>query len=433
MIAPALPIDEAERLADLRALNILDTPPEQRFDRIIALATGVFEVPIAYIALVDANRQWFKAKQGVCARQTDRSVSFCGHTVLQDDPLVIPDARLDERFNDNPMVTGEPNIVFYAGHPLKGLNGHNIGTLCLADFQPRELTESQIAMLIQLAGIAEHELSMVDVIAEQHELIETKNALARTRDHLARELHEAAQYVQSLLPAKLEGGRPSRDIRSDWQFISSSQLGGDIFDYQWLNDHQLAIGLVDVCGHGVASALLSISVRNTLHLKLLRDVAFDDPSQVLAALNRAFPMTDHNNKFFTAWYGVVDASKRTLRYATAGHHPALMFTRGDNGATEKVQLSTPNLMVGVEPDVVFQSDEIEVPKGARIYVFSDGVFEVRNPDGKMLGMDGVTDLLEDRSSEKSSCVDSVLAAIRRYQDHDAFADDFSMLEFCFDA
>ena len=119
IVAPPLP-GEQERLADLRALKILDTPPEERFDRIVKLASDVFEAPIAYIALVDAERQWFKAKCGVDANETSRRISFCSHTVSQNEPLIIPDAAADERFHDNPLVVDDPHIRFYAGHPLAG-------------------------------------------------------------------------------------------------------------------------------------------------------------------------------------------------------------------------------------------------------------------------------------------------------------------------
>src|SRR5690242_20734277 len=110
MIAASIPSHETERLADLRALRILDTPPEERFDRIVRLAARVFDVPIAYIALVDADRQWFKAKCGLHTESTSRAISFCGHTIVHDGPLIIPDAHRDERFRDNPLVVNPPHV-----------------------------------------------------------------------------------------------------------------------------------------------------------------------------------------------------------------------------------------------------------------------------------------------------------------------------------
>ena len=164
MVAPVLPKDEVERIADLQALRILDTPSERRYDGIVHLACGVADVPMSYIAMIDSDRQWLKAKCGLTFNQTGRDESFCGHTILQDDPLIVEDARLDERFCDNPLVLSGPKIRFYAGFPLKGPGGHNIGTLCLADKQPRHLSEHVIQLMTELAALTEHELRMVDLL-----------------------------------------------------------------------------------------------------------------------------------------------------------------------------------------------------------------------------------------------------------------------------
>ncbi|HTN75166.1 MAG TPA: SpoIIE family protein phosphatase, partial [Pirellulaceae bacterium] len=325
MIPAPTPADEAERMADLQALRILDTPPEDRFNRIIRLAKGILQVPIAYIALVDRDRQWFKAKCGVTVDQTGREESFCGHAILQKEPLVIPDARLDPRFHDNPLVLGPPHVRFYAGHPLKGPQGHNVGTLCVVSPEPRELSPHERALLGELAAMAEHELSLHDVIESQRELLQTKQALIESQQHLADELAQAEIYVRSLLPEKLRGA-----ITSDYQFVSSSQLGGDIFGYHWLDEQQLAIYLLDVCGHGVGSALLSVSVQHALRSHALPNVRFDQPHEVLTALNQAFPMEEHDGRFFTIWYGVYDKRTHQLRYASGGHPPAILLDAAGN-------------------------------------------------------------------------------------------------------
>ena len=257
MIRAPIPVDETERLADLRALKILDTPPEERFDRIVRLAAGVFDVPIAYIALVDADRQWFKAKCGLQFDSTGRDVSFCAHTIVHDGPLIIPDTHNDERFRDNPLVVNPPKVRFYAGHPLKGPAGQCVGTFCVAAPTPRTLSTAEQTTLSHLAALAEHELNMIDLIEAQRELIDTKDALLTTQKQLAAELAEAAAYIRSLLPPKLQG-----PIRTDWAFLASSQLGGDMFGYHWLDERHLAIYLHDVCGHGVGASLLSIAVYN---------------------------------------------------------------------------------------------------------------------------------------------------------------------------
>ena len=159
MFPPETPQDETHRLETLRALGILDTPPEERFDRLTRMAKRLFQVPIALVSLVDADRQWFKSCDGLGSTETPRDVSFCGHAILGDDLLIIPDARGDVRFEDNPLVVGEPHIRFYAGCPLRAPNGHKVGTLCIIDREPRSFEREDLDALRDLASLVERELA----------------------------------------------------------------------------------------------------------------------------------------------------------------------------------------------------------------------------------------------------------------------------------
>ncbi|MAO39403.1 MAG: hypothetical protein CMK70_04010 [Pseudohongiella sp.] len=158
MQKPSIPCNEPERLKALHDLELLFTEAEPRFDRITRLAQRLFGVESALISLVAEDIQWFKSRQGLEVTQTDRSVSFCGHTILQDDFLVISDTHEDPRFSDNPLVTNAPNIRFYAGAPLKASNDQNIGTLCLIHPQPRSFTSQDKILLRDLADLVEQEL-----------------------------------------------------------------------------------------------------------------------------------------------------------------------------------------------------------------------------------------------------------------------------------
>lgn len=159
MREPTLPPDEDKRLAVLRSLQILDTPPEERFDRITRIAVQLFKVPISLVTLIDANRQWFKSCQGLNLSETPRAISFCGHAILSDEILVIPDAKKDSGFSDNPLVTNAPHIRFYAGCPLAVSEGHKLGTLCIWDHRPRRMGNEDLKALRDLASLAEDELS----------------------------------------------------------------------------------------------------------------------------------------------------------------------------------------------------------------------------------------------------------------------------------
>ena len=155
MQAPRIPLDEARRLAALHATRLLNSAPEESFDRITRTAARLLDVPIALISLVDKDRQWFKSRVGLEACETARDISFCGHAVLGDEPLVVPDAAQDARFHDNPLVTGSPNLRFYAGVQLYSVERQKIGTLCVIDRKPRILAPGELDALRDLARTVE--------------------------------------------------------------------------------------------------------------------------------------------------------------------------------------------------------------------------------------------------------------------------------------
>ena len=158
MITAPLPQNEKQRLKALRDLVILDTAPEERFDRISAFAAQEFGVPMALVSLVDQDRQWFKSNFGLDACETARDISFCGHAVAQSEPLVIHDALEDPRFADNPLVTGHPHVRFYAGAGLRLPYGQVVGTLCIMDRRPRTFDRLDVAILCGLRDLVVEEL-----------------------------------------------------------------------------------------------------------------------------------------------------------------------------------------------------------------------------------------------------------------------------------
>ena len=153
--------DESERIQALHDLQILDTPPEERFDRLTRLARKLFDVPIALVSLVDTNRQWFMSHDGLETRETPREWSFCSHAIDQDSMLIIPDALVDARFRENPLVVGDPSIRFYAGQPISAPGGKAIGTLCIIDHEPRELGLDEAELLTDMAKMVEREIATI--------------------------------------------------------------------------------------------------------------------------------------------------------------------------------------------------------------------------------------------------------------------------------
>ncbi|MBB1273237.1 sensor domain-containing diguanylate cyclase [Psychromonas sp. SR45-3] len=162
MIQPDIPFNEINRLEVLCGLRILDTPAEERFDRLTRMAKHMFNVPIALVTLVDENRQWFKSCIGLEATEASRDISFCGHTILDSEVLVVPSASSDHRFIDNPFVIDVPNVEFYAGYPLV-VGGYRLGTLCIADNRIRDFDDQDIAALKDLAATVEQELSALQM------------------------------------------------------------------------------------------------------------------------------------------------------------------------------------------------------------------------------------------------------------------------------
>lgn len=192
---PAKLFDEAGRLAALQRYDILDTDPEGPFDKITALVRTILGVPMAAVSLVDANRQWFKARQGLDACETPRDVSFCAHAIRASETMVIVDARADPRFQDNPLVTGSPFVAAYAGAPLRTPDGYNIGALCAIDTQPRAFDPSQIAILGQLASLVMDSIELRQIADRDHLTgALTRRALIAEMD---REIERHARYHRS--------------------------------------------------------------------------------------------------------------------------------------------------------------------------------------------------------------------------------------------
>lgn len=182
MLIASIPANEAERLACLRSLDVLDTPADAALDGITEAAAALFGCPVALVSLIDKDRQWFKSRRGLQATQTPRELAFCAHAILGDRAFVVSDAHADGRFADNPLVTGDPHIRFYAGHPLM-VDGQAVGTLCVLDRQPREFTDEQAKTLSHLARAAETCLARE---WRQRRLAESEARIREQDDHLSR-------------------------------------------------------------------------------------------------------------------------------------------------------------------------------------------------------------------------------------------------------
>lgn len=203
----AFPPDENERVSALYEMKILDTPPEERFDRLSRLASQMFGVPIAYVALLEGERQWFKSACGLGdLRETPRETSLCSHTILSEDPIICPDTFDEPRFVDNPYVQGAPNLRFYMGHPLTTPEGYRVGTFCVADVSPRAVTDAERVAFRDLAMAAESELNLVDLVTLQRELRIGKESLREAYAALRESQLQLVQSSKMAAIGQLAGG-----------------------------------------------------------------------------------------------------------------------------------------------------------------------------------------------------------------------------------
>lgn len=254
---------------------------------------------------------------------------------------------------------------------------------------------------------------------------EAYKKIEESQQVLSAELAEAAAYVKSLLPAALHNS-----IIAEWRFIPSTQLGGDAFGYHWLDDRYFAIYLLDVCGHGVGAALLSISVANLLRSQNLPKADFKDPRSVLKALNTAFQMEEHNNMFFTIWYAVYDKDSHQLVYACGGHPPALLITGDVAREAQLYELKTPGVVIGVLPEADFQNGTIQIQPYNVLYIYSDGIYEINRMDGSMWELQDFISLIG--SYQEKMELNGIIEEVRTLQGKKEFVDDVSIIKITFE-
>lgn len=248
-----------------------------------------------------------------------------------------------------------------------------------------------------------------------------KQALEELNHKLRTELDEAAEYVRSLLPLPLRG-----TVSTEALFKPSAELGGDCFDYYKLDSDNLALYLLDVSGHGVGSALLSVSVLNVMRSQSLPNTNFYLPSAVLSALNQVFEMT--TDKYFTIWYGVYNQVNRQLVYSCAGHPPAILVTGTSATDINAQELGAPGLPIGILPDGDFDDNYAELPENSSLYIFSDGAYEIHGSDGQIWGLDAFTNVLKDLHKTSNFNLNELLQQIKILTEQENFDDDLSVLK-----
>jgi len=239
------------------------------------------------------------------------------------------------------------------------------------------------------------------------------------------ELQQASEYVRSLLPAEMLDR-----VMIQSQFVPCMQLGGDAFDYYWLDDDRLVIYLLDVAGHGVKSALLSVSVMNILRSQALANTQFDSPRSVLTSLNQFFQMNQTGSDYFTIWYGVYNHQTGQLIYSSAGHPPALLLCPGEPEI--RVQsLESGGIPIGMFPVYEFKDEVAEIQPGSHLFLFSDGAYEIHQPDGTMWDLHSLIELLKVYQQSGKEHLSDLFQEIQAVSAHQPLQDDLSIVEMRF--
>ncbi len=245
--------------------------------------------------------------------------------------------------------------------------------------------------------------------------------LAASRQRLAEQMEAGAKYLMALLPTPVDA-----PVKVTWRYIPSADLGGDTFGYHWIDDDHFAIYLIDVTGHGLDSALLSVTIMNVLRSRSLASTDFCHPGNVMAALNDAFRMELYGDKLFTMWYGVYERSTSTIRWSGGGHPDALLF-EGD--AKQPVTLDSQGPMMGMMDWPEFEMGEHQIQSPARLFLFSDGVHEIQKPEGGEWTFEEFVEFLSSQPADpEGRAMDSLLAHVRELRGSEQLDDDFSILE-----
>jgi phosphoserine phosphatase RsbU/P len=278
------------------------------------------------------------------------------------------------------------------------------------DFITKPIEQNELQARVR-AGLRLHQLSQ---------------DLQTQKQMLEDELTEAAEYVCSLLPPPV-----SKPLNINYKFIPSRQLGGDCFDYYWLDPDYLALYLLDAAGHGLKATLPSISVLNLLRSRALQNLNYYQPSEVLKALNETFQMNYQNDKYFTIWYGVYNRVKRQLIYSSAGHPPGILISGKSTTSTEVKLLRTSGMPVGMFPDAKYIDGFCTIEDISSLYLFSDGAYEITLNNGKLWGLEAFIRKLVSSHHSFDVELNDVIQYLTALNVKEAFDDDLSILRIDF--
>lgn len=397
MASQSLHPDESARLENLYSHGLIDTPFEVVFDEIASLAAKICGVPYALITILDGKRQWIKGAEGMATGEISRDISFCNYTILQDEILYIPDTRADERFANNPFVTGPLGIRVYAGAPVVSDEGYKLGTVCVLSNEPQPLTAWQLEALRQLSQVVRKLFSARRKESElEEERMRLQEALARQHEALEsayRQLSQEMEIARELQHRFLPTYKRLSTVSFDWLFRASSYLSGDLFDYFPLDQRYVCFHVSDVSGHGVSSALLAFGMQRQLsaarfdmaaHIQRLNGDLRRAAADIAAQCNTRFLTLNESNLYATMVLGLIDTETGETAIVQAGHpHPLLLAP----GSGNVVAIGEGGLPIGMFADVEYEASTFRMSPGTRLFLYSDGILDCENQAQAVFGRD----------------------------------------------
>lgn len=414
--APGSAAAETARLAAVARYNILDTPPDGAFDRIAALAARWLDTPIGTVSIVDADRIWFKAVHGLDGvAQVGRDPGLCASAIGQCEPYLVAEAHLDERTRDNALVHGEMGVRFYAAAPIITADGFRLGTVNVLDSRPRQVTDTDLAILADLAALVmdqlELRLSALTIVRREREMRERAEQSEATITAFATTLQ------RTLLPPALPRV-PGLELACHYHAASVRDVGGDFYDVFALGDGRWAFFLGDVSGHGADAAAVTSLVRYTLRAAALHSPD-PNPVTVLTELNAAMLRgATQEQRFCTAVFGLLEPEPDEvgqgfrITVATGGHPAAFWLRSARAGEPAGPQQVGPDngMLLGVVADPVLAACSFRLAVGDALLFFTDGLTEAR-PGGEFFDEAGLAAFLAGRVGHGAARLVDELAAL----------------------
>lgn len=408
---------EEKRLAAVRRYDILDAPRDGTFDRVALLAARAFNVPIATVTIVDHDRIWFKAAQGLDVEQVGRDPGLCASAILQPDPYIVTDAIEDPRCLQNPLVRGEMGVRFYAAAPIRTPDGYNLGTVNVIDSRPRSVSVEEMGILQSLA----------DIVADELEVrLSARRTVEAQRVQRDRAQHLTALLQQRLLPQRTVDV-PGVEVATYYRPLTDDlQIGGDFFDVFDVDTARWAIAIGDVCGKGAEAAAVTGEIRS-----MLRAIARieRDPAAVLVRLNDMLYRDTGDSddvaaeRFCTAALVVLErrASVMTATIATAGHPLALV--RRVDASVET--FGRPGQLLGPFRDLDVNPSTADLQPGEMLLLYTDGAIEQRGVSIEV-GQQGLAaGLASAPASDADTALEHVRQAVERM--HGTYDDDIALV------